>query len=104
MGMLPPERVPDTFLLEDFKDLALNHFQGTSTPVRIGDIERVMGKRLPTCADAQKIFHMTVYLAHEPDRNATAAMLTRARRLSAVLSKFFLKATGGAMRVVPVEP
>lgn len=104
MGMLPADKVPPTTLLEDLKDLGSNRFQGTNVPVRIEDVLKVMGQRRPASADAQKVFRMTFYLAHEPGRDADPAMLERAQQLSAIVANYFPKATGGAMKVVPAHP
>jgi hypothetical protein len=100
MGLLPPEKVPPTSVLEDFKDLGSNRFSGTKMPVKIGDIVTAMGPRIPTNAEAQKVFHMSFYVVHEPGREADPAMMARARRLSAAVAIYFQRATGGTMKVV----
>jgi hypothetical protein len=103
MGLLPPEKVPETFLIADLKDLGNNRFSGTKVPVRIADITAVMGPRLPSAAQAQKTFRMTFYLVHEPNREVNTETLAKARKLSAAASDFFMQASGGEMRVVPTH-
>jgi hypothetical protein len=101
MGLLPPEKVPPTFILEDFKNLEWNKFQGTSRRVEIKDIVAAMGERKPPSADAQKVFRMKFYVAHEPGHEADPAMMERARKFSAVVADFFSRASGGAMQIIP---
>ena len=101
MGMLPADKVPETFLLNDLKFLGGNRYQATKIPVRIEDIVTVMGPRVPPGDQTQKIFHMKFYAAHEPGVDVSPAILSRARKLSAAVTDFFSRATGGEMRVVP---
>lgn len=101
MGMLPADKVPQTFLLENLKELGWNKFQGERVPVKMVDILKVMGPRRPSSADAQKVFHMTFYLAHPQGREADPEMLARAKKLSAIVAKYFLKATGDIMKIIP---
>lgn len=101
MGMLPADKVPDTFLLSDLKLVSENRYQGTKIPVNIADIVSAMGPRSPADGQAQKTFQMTFYVAHEPGKDVNPAMLMRARHLAAAVSDFFSRATGGEMKVVP---
>jgi hypothetical protein len=101
MGFLPPDKVPDTFVLTNLQDLGDGRYSGTKLRVRIQDIISVMGPRLPASADAQRIFHMKLYLVHEPGRDVDPAMLERAQHLSVAVANFFHQATGGEMQVVP---
>jgi len=101
MGLLPPEKVPDTFILTDLKDVGRNRFQAKEIPVRIQDIVAAMGPRLPASAEAQKIFHLKLYLVHEAGRPVNPEMLSRAKKLAAEVSEYFNRASGGVMKVVP---
>jgi hypothetical protein len=98
MGMLPANQVPDTSFAEA---LTSNRLEGAVIPVRIADILKVMGQRKPSSADSQKVFHMMFYVVHEPLREADPAALARAQGLGDMVAKFFLKATGGVMKVTP---
>lgn len=102
MGLLPAAKVPATTLIDDLKDLGGNRFQGTSVPVRIEDVLKAMGPRQPDSANAQKVFKMTFYVAHEAGREADPVIMLRAEKLSTVVTNFFSKATGGVMKIVPV--
>jgi hypothetical protein len=101
MGMLPPEKVPPTMVIEGLRDLGQNRFQGTAVNVTIDEITRAMGQRKPASGDAQKTFHMAFYVAHEPSRDASPAILARAQKLSQAVIAFFERATGGVMKIVP---
>jgi hypothetical protein len=101
MGLLPPEKVPPTFILENFKQLEWNKFEGTPARFEIKDVVAAMGAREPTSAEAQKVFEMKFYIAHEPGREVDPAMMARAQKLSVTVADFFSRATGGVMKVVP---
>ena len=103
MGFLPPQRVPVTGVIEDMMDLGSNRYQGTLVPVRIEDIVAAMGPRIPSSTDSQKKFQMSFYLVHEPGRGPDPRLYNRAQRLSVAVAAFFLRATGGVMKVVPTE-
>ncbi len=103
MGFLPPKRVPVTAVIEDMMDMGSNRYQGTLVPVRIEDIVSAMGPRIPSSTDSQKKFQMSFYLVHEPGRGPDPQLYNRAQRLSAAVADFFLRATGGVMKVVPTE-
>jgi von Hippel-Lindau disease tumor suppressor protein len=100
MGLLPPEEVPDTFLLQDLKQVGVNRYRGTKVPVRIQDILPAMGPRNPASAQAQNEFRMAVYLVHEPGRAADPAMVARAGQVALAAADFFESATGGRMKIV----
>jgi hypothetical protein len=101
MGMVPAARVGPMLLIEDLKDLGENRFSGSPVQVRMEDILAVMGQRVPAYADAQRQWHMTFYIVHEPGREADPGMVARAQRLALAVANFFYRATGGVMRVVP---
>lgn len=101
MGMLPPEKVPDTFLLEDLHSAPAGKLRGTRVPVRIGDIVKAMGARTPAFAEAQHTFKMRFYVMHPPDREVLPEAMARAEKLSAAMVEFFTRATGGVMKIVP---
>jgi hypothetical protein len=103
MGFLPPGRVPVTGVIEDMKDLGSNRYQGTLVPVRIEDIVATMGPRIPSSTDSQKEYRMSFYLVHEPGRGPDPRLYNRAQGLSAAVAEFFLRATGGMMRIAPTE-
>jgi hypothetical protein len=103
MGFLPPQRVPVTGVIEDMMDLGSNRYQGALVPVRIEDIVAAMGPRIPSSTDSQKKFQMSFYLVHEPGRGPDPRLYNRAQRLSVAVAAFFLRATGGVMKVVPTE-
>jgi len=101
MGLIPPEQVPDTFLLRDLKDLGGNRYSGKRVTVRIEDIIDAMGSRAPASAQEQKEYRLGVYLVHEPGRGADAKMMARAGQISADVVDFFNRATGGRMSIIP---
>ena len=109
MGLIPPDQVPDTFLMQGIKPVSpvstpQNGWSApvtaTRVPVRMQDILAVMGPRVPDAAHAQKEFRLGVYLVHEPGRKVDAALLDRANRVSQALADFFQTATGGRMKIV----
>lgn len=101
MGMIPPEEVPDTFILrvpEGTK--AWGTVRATKVPVRIEDVIAAMGPRVPAADDSRKEFRLGVYLLHagvtpRPD------LLQRARGVSVAVAECFFRATGGRMLVLP---
>ncbi|HEX3149279.1 MAG TPA: hypothetical protein VHR66_14490 [Gemmataceae bacterium] len=99
MGILPPEKVPDMFLLRDLK--GGDRVQATKVTVRIEDIIAAMGPREPSSAKEQKEYRLGVYLLHEPGREADAKMMSRAGELAAAVADFFNRATGGRMSIRP---
>ena len=102
MGMIPAEEVPDTFLLTDVQETSESEtVRATKVPVRIEDIVAVMGPRVPAADAAQKEFTLAIYLLHEDGRPPRPELLDRAQSISAAVSEYFRRATGGRMRVVP---
>lgn len=99
MGLIAPEEVPDTFILQNITDLGNNRVRATKVPVRIQDIIAVMGARVPSSTTSQKEFTLGVYLVHEPGRAPYSDMLSRAKGISGALAKYFNLATGGRMHI-----
>ena len=103
MGMIPPEEVPDTFLLDAVDGVnpwgIVVNVRTTKVPVRIEDIVEVMGPRLPAADASRKEFRLGVYLLHDgitPRPN----LHEHARDVAAEISEYFFQATGGRMRVL----
>ena len=101
MGMIPPEEVPDTFILRVAEGARPEGtVRATKVPVRIEDVIAAMGPREPAADESRKEFRLGVYLLHDgitprPD------LLQRARGVSAALAEYFFRATGGRMMVLP---
>ncbi|HLK60989.1 MAG TPA: hypothetical protein VKU00_30775 [Chthonomonadaceae bacterium] len=103
MGLLPPEQVPDTFLMQNIQPVTperlpadgwLSPVTATRVPVRIQDIVAAMGPRNPAAAHTQKEFRLGIYLIPSPGKKVDPAMLDRANRLAIALADFFETATG----------
>ncbi len=108
MGLLPPEEVAETFILQNVRDLGGNRFRGTQVPVRIEDVIAVMGSREPSATESPKEFTLGVYLVEEPGDAASrdkasqaqqANLLRRAEEVSGAIAKHFELATAGRMRI-----
>ncbi len=102
MGMIPPEEVPETFILRPSSEGAepQGTLRATKLPVRIEDVIAAVGPRAPPAAASQKEFRLGIYLLHDgptPRPN----MIEKARRISAVVTDYFDRATDGRMRVIP---
>ena len=101
MGMIPPEEVPDTFILRVAEGARPEGtVRATKVPVRIEDVIAAMGPREPAADESRKEFRLGVYLLHDgitprPD------LLQRARGVSAAVAEYFFRATGGRMMVLP---
>ena len=101
MGMIPPEEVPDTFILQVAEGTdPEGTVRATKVPVRIEDVIAAMGPRAPAADESRKEFRLGVYLLHDgitprPD------LLQRARGVSAAVAEYFFRATGGRMMVLP---
>ena len=102
MGMIPPEEVPDTFILRDLPEGAEPHgtVRATKVPVRIEDVIAAVGPRVPAADASQKEFRLGVYLLHDGP-TPRSDMVEKARRVSAVVAEYFYRATGGRMLVTP---
>ena len=100
MGMIPPEEVPDTFILRPAEGAKPNGtVRATKVPVRIEDVIAAMGPRVPAADASRKEFRLGVYLLHDgltprPD------LRQRARGVSAAVAEYFFRATDGRMMVL----
>lgn len=103
MGVIPPEQVPDTFLLRDVEDLGGNRYQANKVTVRIEDIIAAMGPREPPSVNEQKEYRLGVYVVHEPGREADAKLVSRAGELASAVADFFNRATGGRLTLIPPD-
>ncbi|MBL8795314.1 MAG: hypothetical protein JNM56_15520 [Planctomycetia bacterium] len=101
MGLLSPDQVPETFLLQDLKDLGGNRWQAVKVPVKVQDVVAVMGPREPPAAEAMKKYRMAFYLLHDGAAKPDPKMAARATRLSASVVDFFTRATGNRLEIVP---
>ena len=80
MGMIPPNEVPETFILRDVQETdRWDTVRATKVPVRIEDIVAAMGPRVPSAEESRKEFRLGIYLLHENGRPPRADLLERAR-------------------------
>ena len=101
MGMIPPEEVPDTFILRVTEGTAPEGtIRATKVPVRIEDFVEAMGPRIPGADESRREFRLGVYLLHD-GATPRPALLRRARGISAAVAEYFFRATDGRMLVVP---
>jgi hypothetical protein len=108
MGLLPPEQVPETYLMQNIEPIPGGMTDGgwsppvkaVKAPVRIQDIIAVMGERAPDSQHSQKEFRLGVYLLHRPDKEVAPEMEDRANRLALELADFLERATGRRMKVI----
>jgi hypothetical protein len=96
MGLLPPEEVPDTFIV---RPDAQGRMQ--KVPVRIGDIIAAMGPRRPTYAESQKEFTLNFYLMSEDGRQPSAEDLKQVQKMRDQLARHFSLISGGRMKIKP---
>ena len=102
MGMIPPNEVPETFILRDVQETdRRDTVRATKVPVRIEDIVAAMGPRVPAADVSRKEFRLGIYLLHENGRPPRAGLLQRAQAIIPAIAEYFARATGGRMRVVP---
>ena len=101
MGMIPPEEVPDTFILQVAEGTeAHGTVRATKVPVRIEDLIAAMGPRTPAADESRKEFRLGVYLLHDGGA-PRPALLRKARGISAAVAEYFFRATDGRMLVLP---
>ena len=101
MGMIPPEEVPDTFILRPAEGTwPGGTIRATKVPVRIEDVIAAMGPRVPAADESRKEFRLGVYLLHD-GTTPRPDLLQRARDVSAAVAEYFFRATGGQMMVLP---
>jgi hypothetical protein len=99
MGLMPPEEVPETFVLVDQERVGDNRIEARKVPVRIQDIIAGSGVRNPPAHDAQREFRLGVYLLHEDGREPDSAFLRQSADIAAEMARYFRAATGGRMVV-----
>ena len=101
MGMIPPDEVPDTFILRPAEGARPEGtVRATKVPVRIEDIIAAMGPRLPAADASRKEFRLGVYLLHD-GRAPRPDFVQKARDVSAAVAEYFFRATDGRMLVIP---
>lgn len=101
MGLIPPEEVPDTFILNIAEGtVPEGTVRATKVPVRIEDVIAAMGPRAPAADESRKEFRLGVYLMHD-GMTPRPDLLQRARGVSAAVAEYFFRATGGRMLVLP---
>jgi hypothetical protein len=104
MGMLAPEEVPDTYLIDDPKRVGPNQLRGKKVRIRIQDVIAAMGPRVPDYEHAQKSFTLGVYLLYEGGRKPDAAKLRQSEAMEKALIEYLEVATGGRMHVSASRP
>ena len=102
MGMISPSGVPETFILRDVQETdRRDTVRAARVPIRIEDIVSAMGPRVPAADASRKEFKLGIYLLHENGRPPRADLLERAKAVTAAISEYFARATGGRMQVIP---
>jgi hypothetical protein len=103
MGLIPPEEVPDTFLIAHPEERTGQEIWGEKAPVRIQDVIAAEGPRVPGVRDSQKDFMVALYLLHEGNREVNADKLKQAEGIERSLVEYYRVATGGRMRLIPAQ-
>ena len=98
LGLLAPEEVPDTFLLENVQELGGGRCRADKVQVRARDIVAAMGPRDPPSARAPRSLRLGVYLLFAPGRGPDAVLRARAEAVAAELTALVAALTGGRMR------
>jgi hypothetical protein len=104
MGLIPPEEVPDTFLIAHPQDRTGQEVLGEKVPVRIQAVIAAEGPRDPGVRDSQKDFTVALYLLQEDNRQPYADKLKQAKGIEKSLVEYYRVATGGRMRLIPARP
>jgi hypothetical protein len=99
MGMIPPEEVPDTFFLGNAKRVADDVYSGEKIPVRIADLIKTNGPRVPPAAGAQHEFVLGMYLLYDGPK-PRPEKLAQFEAIQKMLVQYFTVATNGKMKVV----
>ena len=103
MGLIPPEEVPDTFLIAHPQVRTDQEVWGEKVPVRIQDVIAASGPRDPGVRDSQKDFRVALYLLHEGNRQPYADKLKQAEGIEKSLVDYYRVATGGRMHLIPAR-
>jgi hypothetical protein len=103
MGMIPPDEVPDTFLIAHPQIRTGQEVWGEKVPVRIQDVIAASGPRDPSVRDSQKDFTVALYLLHEPNRQPHPDKLKQLEGIEKSLIEYYRAATGGHMHVTPTS-
>jgi hypothetical protein len=104
MGLIPPEEVPDTFLIAHPQVRTGQEVWGEKVPVRIQDVIAASGPRDPGVRDSRKDFTGALYLLHEGNRKPYADKLKQAEGIEKSLIEYYQAATGGRMHPIPARP
>jgi hypothetical protein len=102
MGLVPPEEVPDTFLLTNTKQIADNVFTGDKLPIRITDVVKDNGVRTPPSSSSQREFRLGMYLLYDGAK-PRADKLAQLQAIEELLKRYFEVATGGRMKLISRE-
>jgi hypothetical protein len=102
MGLIPPEEVPDTFLLTNTKETAPDVFTGEKVPIRIADIVKASGPRTPPAASSPREFKLGMYLLYD-GRKPRPEKVAQLQAIEKMLSRYFTVATGGRMKLSPAR-
>jgi len=103
MGLIPPEEVPDTFLIAHPQIRTGQEVWGEKVPVRIQDVIAASGPRDPGVLDSQKDFTVALYLLHEPGRQPYPDKVKQAEGIERSLVEYYRAATGGRMHLIPAR-
>ncbi len=103
MGVLPPENVPDTFLLTHTKEAGQEIFTGEKIPIRIDDIVKASGVRMPPAESAPREFTLGLYVLHDgpQPRPEKLAQLRPSKRSSCNTSRWRPAAVSNSRRTRP---
>jgi hypothetical protein len=99
MGLMPASEVPDTFVLQNLTEQGNDVWTADRVDISIEDVIAAEGPRLPSYADSQKEFELTVYVIYDPANGPVVEMVERAMRIAGELKDYFERATGGRMSI-----
>jgi hypothetical protein len=106
MGLIPSERVSDSFLVRDpdiadtlfssaHEPLAGVFFNGERVDITIDDIVEAHGPRIPGARVAQQNFRYAFLLVHEAGQPPSAESLSKMEGFRGAFDEFFDEMTGG---------
>jgi hypothetical protein len=99
MGLVPPDEVPDTFIVANTEVAGDGIITGDRVPIGIADILKASGVRTPLAASSQREFTLGLYLLFD-GAMPRPEKLAQARAIEKMLVQYFAVATGGRLKLI----
>jgi hypothetical protein len=111
MGLLAPSQVPTFFYVENPVNMSASRtresapevgvsFNGTRRDVPINDVIDVLGPRIPSAADSQRVHRQAFIYLVSNGKTADSGQVSKVDTIRKAWESFFFQATDGRMRAI----